>query len=77
MKKEFTALRNDLETVYSKTRILDKPDDYILDQDHHVHMANQSLNFDWQFIGEQLFLEKLDKEMPNLIYLENADPALN
>ena len=77
LKKEFTALRNDLETVYSKTRILDKPDDYILDQDHHVHMANQSLNFDWQFIGEQLFLEKLDKEMPNLIYLENADPALN
>lgn len=77
LKNEFATLRDDLEAVYSKTRILNKPKDYILDQDHHVHMANQSLNFDWQFVGEQLFLEKLDKELPNLIYLENAAPTIN
>jgi hypothetical protein len=74
---EFVELRDNLEAVYAKTRILNKPKDYILDQDHHVHMANQSLNFDWQFIGELLFLEKLDKELPNLIFLENAAPAIN
>ena len=75
LKKEFSALRDDFENVYSKSRILNKPSDYILDQDHHVHMGNQSLNFDWQFIGEQIFLDKLDKELPNLVYLENADPV--
>mgnify|MGYP001354535607 CR=1 FL=1 len=40
------------EEVYSKTRILEKPNSYILDQDHHNHPANQSKNFDWQFFSE-------------------------
>jgi hypothetical protein len=56
----FRDLRAQLEQVYSKTRKLTKPDDYILDQDHHVHLANQSISFDWQFYAEMLFLEKLD-----------------
>lgn len=60
--QEFKALRKELEAVYGKTRILTKPDNYILDQDHHVHLANQSINFDWQFYGEMLFLEKLKNE---------------
>ncbi len=60
--QEFKALRKELEVVYGKTRILTKPDNYILDQDHHVHLANQSINFDWQFYGEMLFLEKLKNE---------------
>ncbi|MCP4976057.1 MAG: family 20 glycosylhydrolase [Maribacter sp.] len=76
LKKEFSVLRQDFEDVYSKSRILNKPSNYILDQDHHVHMGNQSLNFDWQFIGEQIFLDKLEKELPNLIYFENTDPAI-
>ncbi|KAB7529402.1 family 20 glycosylhydrolase [Flagellimonas olearia] len=59
-KKAFAQLRKGLETVYSKTRILQKPKDYILDQDHHVHLANQSLNFDWQFLAEMKFFEKLE-----------------
>lgn len=57
---KFEALRNEFEQVYGKTRILTKPDNYILDQDHHVHLANQSTSFDWQFYSEMLFLEKLD-----------------
>ena len=57
---KFAELRSELEEVYGKTRILTKPDDYILDQDHHVHLANQTTSFDWQFYSEILFLEKLD-----------------
>lgn len=76
LKVEFSLLRGEFEAVYEKTRVLNKPENYILDQDHHVHMANQSLNFDWQFIGEQMFLDKLDKALPNLIYMENAESTL-
>jgi len=56
---EFSGLRTALEQVYSETRILEKPEDYILDQDHHTHLANQTRSFDWQFTAELLFLEKI------------------
>lgn len=50
----------ELETVYGKTRELNKPDDYVLDQDHHVHLANQAIKFsDWQFYVEDLFIQKI------------------
>jgi len=58
---EFEEIQAELEQVYSETRILDKPASYILDQDHHNHLANQGIAFDWQFIAELLFLEKLDR----------------
>ena len=48
------SLRKKFEEVYSKTRILEKPNSYILDQDHHNHPANQSKNFDWQFFSAGL-----------------------
>ncbi len=63
--EEFHALRAEFESVYGKSRVLTKPDNYILDQDHHVHLANQSVNFDWQFLAEMKFLEKLQKEIIN------------
>jgi hexosaminidase len=56
---EFLELRKTLEAVYSKTRILNKPDNYILDQDHHSHLANQTRSFDWQFQAEILLIKKL------------------
>ena len=56
---EFSGKRASLEQAYSQTRILEKPEGYLLDQDHHNHLANQSISFDWQFIAEILFLEKL------------------
>jgi len=56
---DFKNLRNELENVYSKTRILNKPKDYIGDQDHHRHPANQTVNFDWQFTSELMLLEKI------------------
>jgi hypothetical protein len=74
LQSEFGSLRKELEQVYGKTRILNKPDNYILDQDHHVHLANQSINFDWQFYAEMLFFKKLDRELEKEIYMENADP---
>ncbi|MET2984654.1 glycoside hydrolase family 20 zincin-like fold domain-containing protein [Aureibaculum conchae] len=67
LKDDFKPLRNEFEMVYGKTRILTKPDDYILDQDHHVHLANQSISFDWQFYAEMLFLKKLDEELLNKV----------
>lgn len=57
---EFKKLRKQFELVYSKTRILTKPKNYILDQDHHSHLANQTVSFDWQFYAEMLFLEKIE-----------------
>lgn len=74
LEEEFVELRKELELVYAKTRILNKPDDYILDQDHHHHLANQSLNFDWQFSAEMLFLEKLTNELQKEMFLENTLP---
>jgi hexosaminidase len=61
LENEFNKLRSEFETVYSKTRILNKPANYILDQDHHAHLANQSVNFDWQFYSEMLLLDKIRK----------------
>jgi hypothetical protein len=61
LQDQFESVRQKLESVYSKTRILNKPDDYILDQDHHHHPANQTINFDWQFMAELLFLKKVEK----------------
>jgi hypothetical protein len=57
--KRFKTLREKFESVYSKTRLLNKPESYILDQDHHYHPANQTQNFDWQFMAELIFLEKI------------------
>ena len=58
--KEFKLIRNEFEKVYSKTRVINKSENYILDQDHHRHTANQSINMDWQFIGELKLFEKLN-----------------
>ncbi|WP_036195398.1 glycoside hydrolase family 20 zincin-like fold domain-containing protein [Maribacter antarcticus] len=73
LQETFAVLREEFESVYAKTRILEKPENYKLDQDHHVHLANQSLNFDWQFKAEMLFFEKLEKELGEAVYLESAE----
>jgi hypothetical protein len=60
---KFAAIRDKVESVYGKTRILTKPNNYILDQDYHSHLANQSKSFDWQFLAEMMFIEKIEKEL--------------
>ena len=59
LENEFNIMRNKFEKIYSKTRILNKPKDYVLDQDHHHHPANQTVNFDWQFLSEIMLLKKI------------------
>ena len=66
LEKEFDILRNRFEATYAKTRILNKSENYLLDQDHHRHLANQSRNFDWQFNAELLLFEKIKKH-PQLV----------
>lgn len=64
MEEEWVSIQSKVEEVYGKTRQINKPADYILDQDHHRHLANQALKFsDWQFYVEGLFLEKVKKEL--------------
>ena len=59
LEDKFSELRFEFEKTYSKTRNINKPNSYYLDQDHHNHTANQSLNMDWQFIAELKLFEKI------------------
>ncbi|MEN8203609.1 MAG: glycoside hydrolase family 20 zincin-like fold domain-containing protein [Bacteroidota bacterium] len=65
LEEEFVVLRENLEQVYGQTRILSKPEGYILDQDHHLHLANQTLSFDWFFTAELYFFEKVNAHILN------------
>ncbi len=60
---EFSLLTEELERVYGETRILYKPEGYILDQDHHHHLANQTLSFDWLYTSELYFLDKVVRDI--------------
>ena len=76
--QKFGTFRQEFEKVYSQTRILNKPENYILDQDHHNHPANQSVNFDWQFISEILFLEKVNRHFKTkTVWQEGTNTILN
>ena len=66
--QNFSSVRAQMETVYSQTRVLNKPEGYFLDQDHHNHPANQTVNFDWQFIGEILMLQKIETHFQSIPY---------
>jgi hexosaminidase len=63
LSEKFVSLKSDMEQVYGETRVLTKPEGYLLDQDHHRHLANQSASFDWQFAAELAFLEKLHQQI--------------
>lgn len=55
----FPAIRNGLEAVYSRTRILGNPEGYIQDQNYHHHLANGTVNNDWMFVYELAINKKL------------------
>ncbi len=59
----FYALRKKVEETYAKTRLIHKPQDYILDQDHHHHLANQLHAFDWQFVPELMIFDKIKEQL--------------
>jgi len=62
LSEKFVVLKTDMEQVYGQTRILTKPEGYVLDQDHHRHLANQSTSFDWLYAAELAFLDKLHQQ---------------
>jgi hypothetical protein len=63
LESEFYELKNKVEKTYAQTRIIHKPQDYLLDQDHHHHLANQLRDFDWQFYSELLMFDKINKQL--------------
>ncbi|MBH46194.1 MAG: glycoside hydrolase family 20 [Flavobacteriaceae bacterium] len=63
LEKDFYRIRENIEMTYSKTRLLHKPYDYILDQDHHNHLSNQLHTFDWQFYPELLMIKKMNNQL--------------
>ncbi|QMU31058.1 beta-N-acetylhexosaminidase [Adhaeribacter radiodurans] len=48
----FPEVRKHFEEVFSKTRFLENPDDYQLDENHHHHLANGTNNSDWMYVYE-------------------------
>ena len=77
IKNEFASVRDEFEEVYSQTRILNKPENYILDQDHHRHPANQTISFDWQFTSEIMLLKKIERHFkPKNYLMEGTKPII-
>jgi hypothetical protein len=58
---DFSTVRKNFEDVYSMTRILNNPDDYMLDQNHHEHLANGTKNDDWMFVYELAMNKKINE----------------
>jgi len=63
--KHFDELRKNFEDVFSKTRILNNPVDYQLDQNVHHHLANGSNKSDWMYVYELEMNRKLNDWFAN------------
>ena len=61
----FDELKKNFEDTFSKTRILNNPDDYLLDQNVHEHLANGSNKSDWMHIYELAMNKKLNNWLTN------------
>ena len=57
--RKFDVIRENMEHVYSQTRVLDQPAGYKLPMNHHAHLAIQTANSDWMFLYEIKFLQEL------------------
>jgi hypothetical protein len=49
---DFDKLRSQFEKTYEITRILHNPNDYLLDQNQHDHLANATNTTDWMYVYE-------------------------
>jgi hypothetical protein len=56
----FNTIRNNYEQVFSKTRIMANPPEYILDQNQHHHLANGTNNSDWMYVYELAMNSKIN-----------------
>jgi hypothetical protein len=61
----FEKTRKAYEEVLSQTRILSNPSDYVLDQNHHAHLANGTINNDWMFVYELAMNKRLVEWLNN------------
>ena len=57
----YKHLKTNLENQYSQTRHIHKGGDYLLSQNHHSHNANRSVNSDWIFMFESIYVDQLNK----------------
>ncbi|MGZ5133967.1 MAG: glycoside hydrolase family 20 zincin-like fold domain-containing protein [Flavitalea sp.] len=57
----FSSLRKKYEDVFLKTRLLENPGNYLLDQNHHHHLANGTNNSDWMYVYELAMNKKISK----------------
>ncbi len=62
---DFGEIRKNYENVFSKTRILANPDNYIADQNQHHHLANGTNNDDWMFVYELAMNKKINDWLPD------------
>jgi hexosaminidase len=56
----FDARRKSFEAVFSQTRMLNNPEGYVLDQNHHAHLANGDNSSDWMYVYELAMNEKIN-----------------
>jgi hypothetical protein len=60
----FRQIRKNYEDVFSRTRILVNPEDYVLDANGHHHLANGTVNNDWMFVYELAMNDKINRWIP-------------
>ncbi|TKG93627.1 DUF4838 domain-containing protein [Puteibacter caeruleilacunae] len=63
--KRYLLLRSNLADVYAHTRHLHKGLGYKLSQNHHSHNANRTVNSDWIFLFESMYVEKVNELLFN------------
>lgn len=61
----FNTIRSDYEQVFSKTRVIANPADYITDQNQHHHLANGTINSDWMYVYELTMNSKINDWLGN------------
>ncbi|HEV7330910.1 MAG TPA: glycoside hydrolase family 20 zincin-like fold domain-containing protein [Flavisolibacter sp.] len=57
----FVERRKQYEDVFSATRFLSNPPDYVMDQNGHHHLANGTLNSDWMYVYELAMNKKISE----------------
>jgi hexosaminidase len=60
---EFQNTRKEFEEVFTRSRVLNNPTDYLLDQNHHAHLANGTKNSDWMYVYELAMIAKIKENL--------------
>jgi hypothetical protein len=63
----FSEIRKKFEDIFSMTRILNNPDGYILDLNHHMHLANAVNSSEWMYVYELAMNSKINNWLRNLL----------